>query len=359
MSLQLKSITKSYGDTEVLRDITFDLIDGELMVLLGPSGAGKSKTLEIVAGIEEPDSGEVIINGVDVLDVAPRKRGVGFVFQDYSLFPHKTVYENIAFGLKMRGEGEVKGKVEEIAREMRVYGLLDRYPDQISGGQQQRAALARALIIQPELLLFDEPLSSLDQRVREALRKTLKTIQKKHKVTTLYVTHDYVEAIALADRIAILKRGCILQTGTPDEIFYKPNSREVAEFTGMKNIFEGEVKDSSDESSLITFKELNIQVNRELPKMKVTVCIRPESIMFVRPDRPSTFENSFEGRIFEVESFGSAMQSLGVKVGETIFYVNVPNHVVEKMGLSPGKEVKISLKKEKIHVLLNGEGQHV
>jgi ABC-type Fe3+/spermidine/putrescine transport system ATPase subunit len=359
MSLKLKGVTKSYGDTKVLRDITFDLIDGELMVLLGPSGSGKSKTLEIVAGIEEPDSGEVIINGVDVLDVAPRKRGVGFVFQDYSLFPHKTVYENIAFGLKMRGENEVKEKVEEIAREMRVYSLLDRFPNQISGGQQQRAALARALIINPELLLFDEPLSSLDQRVREALRKTLKTIQRKHKVTTLYVTHDYVEAIALADRIAILKSGRILQTGTPDEIFYKPNSKEVAEFTGMKNIFEGEVKDSSKEGSSITFKELNIHVSRELPKMKVIVCIRPESIMFVRPDRPSTFENSFEGRISEVESFGSAMQSLGVEVGESIFYVNVPNHVVEKMGLGIGKDVKISLKKEKIHVLLNGEIHHV
>jgi molybdate/tungstate transport system ATP-binding protein len=323
------------------------------MVLLGPSGAGKSKTLEIVAGIEEPDSGEVIINGKNVSTISPRNRGVGFVFQDYSLFPHKTVFENIAFGLKMKNDNSVKEKVEEIAREMRVFGLLDRYSNQISGGQQQRIALARALVIRPELLLFDEPLSSLDQRVREQLRKSLKTIQRKHKVTTLYVTHDYVEAIALADKIAILKGGTILQTGSPSEIFYKPNSKEVAEFTGMTNIFQGAVADVSEEGSLILLNGLEIRVTQRLPRKKVTLCMRPESIMFLRPDKPSTFENSFEGNIVEVESFGSAMQRIGVEVGETLFFVNVPNHVVEKMELNTGKEVRISLKEEKIHVLLN------
>jgi ABC-type Fe3+/spermidine/putrescine transport system ATPase subunit len=356
MSLVLKGISKSYGDTEVLRDISFELDDGELMVLLGPSGAGKSKTLEIVAGIEEPDSGEVVINGVDVALVPPRMRAVGFVFQDYSLFPHKNVFENIAFGLRMRKEKGIKEKVEAIAREMKVFSLLDRYPNQVSGGQQQRAALARALAFRPELLLFDEPLSSLDQRVREQLRKSLKSIQRKHKVTTLYVTHDYVEAIALADKIAILKRGKILQAGPPDEIFYRPNSREVAEFTGMTNIFKGMVKASSESGSLINFKDLEIHVDKQLPSGEVTVCIRPESIMFVRPERPSTFENSFSGRIEEVESFGSAMQRIGVEVGGTMFFVNVPNHVVEKMDLKAGKEVKISLKKEKVHILLNGKG---
>lgn len=356
MSLVLRNVTKSYGDTEVLKNISFELDDGELMVILGPSGAGKSKTLEIVAGIEEPDSGEILINGVDVSYIPPRERGIGFVFQDYSLFPHKTVFENIAFGLKMRGEDGIKEKVKRIAREMKVLDLLDRYPDQISGGQQQRVALARALVIRPELLLFDEPLSSLDQRVREELRKTLKTIQRKHKVTTLYVTHDYVEAIALADRIAILKRGEILQCGSSEEIFYRPKSRELAEFTGMTNIYEGKVKESREKGSVITVNNLEIEVNQHLPKQKVTVCIRPESIMFLRPDRPSTFDNSFEGRIVEVESFGSAMQRIGVDVGATLFFVNVPNHVVEKMGLRAGKDVKISLKKEKIHVLLDGKG---
>ncbi len=359
MSLSLRSISKSYGDTKVLRDVSFELNDGELMVLLGPSGAGKSKTLEIVAGIEEPDSGEVILNGIDVANIAPRKRGVGFVFQDYSLFPHKTVFENIAFGLKMKNGEEVKERVEEIAKEMKVANLLDRYPSQISGGQQQRAALARALVIRPDILLFDEPLSSLDQRVREQLRKSLKTIQRKHKVTTLYVTHDYVEAIALADKISILKRGRILQTGTSEEIFYQPNSREVAEFTGMTNIFEGKVKKSSEAASIISFEGLEIQVDRKLPKGSVTVCIRPESIMFVRPERPSTFENSFEGTITEMEAFGSGMQRIGVDVNKTAFIVNVPNHVVEKMKLKTSKSVKISLKKEKVHVLFNGSGEEL
>jgi molybdate/tungstate transport system ATP-binding protein len=351
MSLVLKKVTKSYGETKVLRNISFELNDGELMVLLGPSGAGKSKTLETVSGIEEPDSGDILINGVDVSSIPPRDRGVGFVFQDYSLFPHKTVFENIAFGLKMRHESHVKEKVEEIAREMKVHNLLDRYPNQISGGQQQRIALARALVIRPELLLFDEPLSSLDQQVREQLRKALKTIQRKHKVTTLYVTHDYVEAIALADRIAILKKGEILQTGTPDEIFYKPISKEVAEFTGMKNIFEGIVSGSIENGSVINFKNLEIQVDKKLSNGPVIVCIRPESIMFVRPDRPSTFDNSFEGKIEELESFGSAMQSVTVDGEGHRFFINVPNHVVEKMELKIGKNVKISLKKEKIHLL--------
>ncbi len=353
MSLVLKNVTKSYGETQVLKDVSFELGDGEIMVLLGPSGAGKSKTLEIVAGIEKPDSGEVIINGMEVSDVPPQKRGVGFVFQDYSLFPHKTVFENIAFGLRMRNENSVRERVENIAQDMKVDSLLDRYPDQISGGQQQRVALARALVLQPDLLLFDEPLSSLDQRVREQLRKSLKSIQRKHKVTTLYVTHDYVEAIALADKIAILKEGRILQTGTPDEIFYRPISRDVAEFTGMKNIFPNAESEPLDEGTRIQFAGLEIGIDRKLPKKNVTLCIRPESIMFVREDRPSTFHNVFEGVIAEVESFGSAMQSITVDVKGKLFQVNVPNHVVEKMGLMPGKEVKISLKKEKVHVLLD------
>jgi len=351
MSLELRGISKSYGDTVVLRDISFKLKPGELMVLLGPSGAGKSKTLEIVAGIETPDNGEVILNGVDVSNVPARKRGVGFVFQDYSLFPHKNVFENIAFGLKTRGEKATRVRVEAIAREMQVENLLDRYPDQISGGQKQRVALARALVFNPDLLLFDEPLSSLDQRVREQLRKTLKKIQRKHKVTTLYVTHDYVEAIALADKMAILKGGRILQSGPPDEIFYRPQSREVAEFTGMTNIFSGRVTDSSEDSSHIIFNNLELVVDKKLMLGDVSVCIRPESIMFVRPERPSSFENNFDGTISEMESFGSAMQRIGVNAGGTMFYVNVPNHVVEKMKLESGKDVKISLKKEKIHIL--------
>ncbi len=354
MSLELRAISKSYDDTIVLRSISFRLEPGELMVLLGPSGAGKSKTLEIVAGIETPDQGEVLLNGVDVSDVPARKRGVGFVFQDHSLFPHKNVFENIAFGLKTRGEKATRKRVKAIAREMQVENLLERFPDQISGGQQQRVALARALVIQPDILLFDEPLSSLDQRVREQLRKSLKRIQRKHHVTTLYVTHDYVEAIALADRIAILKHGKILQTGTPDEIFYRPLSREVAEFTGMTNIFSGLVHESREDFSLISFNNLELVVDSALPLGDVTVCIRPESIMFVRPERPSSFENNFEGTITEMESFGSAMQRIGVDVGGTMFYVNVPNHVVEKMKLETGKRVKISLKKEKIHILPGG-----
>ncbi len=356
MSLEMRAVSKSYDDTVVLRDISFKLEPGELMVLLGPSGAGKSKTLEIAAGIETPDKGVVLLNGVDVSDVPARKRGVGFVFQDYSLFPHKNVFENIAFGLKTRGEKNARERVEAIAREMQVEGLLDRFPDQISGGQQQRVALARALVFQPDLLLFDEPLSSLDQRVREQLRKSLKKIQQKHHLTTLYVTHDYVEAIALADRIAILKHGRILQTAAPDEIFYRPLSREVAEFTGMTNIFSGSVRQSSGGSSIIKFNDLELVVDSALPLGDVTVCIRPESIMFVRPERPSSFENNFDGTISEMESFGSAMQRIGVDVGGTMFYVNVPNHVVEKMKLELGKGVKISLKKEKIHIL-PGEDQ--
>ncbi len=351
MSLILRNINKSYGETRVLEDITFDVKKGELMVILGPSGAGKSKTLEIVAGIEEADSGEVFINNVDVSKTPPRKRNIGFVFQDYSLFPHKNVYENISFGLNVRGEPDVRERVVEIAKEMKVDDLLERYPDQISGGEQQRVALARALVTRPEILLFDEPLSSLDQRVREELRKSLKNIQRKHKVTTLYVTHDYVEAIALAHKIAVLKKGSVLQYGTPEEIFYRPVSREVAEFTGTTNIFDGEAVESSGKLSKVTLNGIEISVNRQLPVGPVTICIRPESIMFIRPDRPSSFQNVYSGKIDELESFGSAMQRVGVVVEGMNFFVNVPNHVAEKMELKGGKDVRISLKDEKIHFL--------
>jgi len=247
--ITLENITKKFGDFTALRDINLEIEDREFMALLGPSGSGKSTLLYTIAGIYRPTSGRIYFDGRDVTNVPPKDRNVGLVFQNWALYPHMTVFENIAFPLELRKvpKDEIERKVREVAEMLRIEHLLDRHPWQLSGGQQQRVAIARALIKEPDVLLLDEPLSNLDALLRLEVRAELKRLQKELGITAVYVTHDQAEALAMADRIAVIRDGVILQVGTPDEVYYKPRCRFVGGFLGNPpmNFVEAEVEDGN------------------------------------------------------------------------------------------------------------------
>ena len=211
---------------------------GSFTTLLGPSGCGKTTLLRLISGFLEPQQGEIELNGVNQKGIAPDKRKIGMVFQDYALFPHLTVRQNIQFGLKLNKDKDAESKIMQISENLNLQDLLNRYPDELSGGQQQRVALARALVLNPQILLMDEPLSSLDSKLREKVRDELRTIQQELKITTVYVTHDQEEALSLSDKIAVINNGKLLQCGTPRDLYFKPKDNFTADFVGHANFLE-------------------------------------------------------------------------------------------------------------------------
>ena len=232
----LENLRLSYGSTIAVPDLSLGIAQGELICLLGPSGCGKTTTMRAIAGLLMPDAGRIVLDGRDVTRVAPSRRDVGLVFQSYALFPHLSVYENVAFGLRLRREAGLDAKVREGLATVGLEGFADRAPAELSGGQQQRVALARSLVMQPKVLLLDEPLSNLDARLRLEMRLELQRVQKETGVTMVFVTHDQAEALALADRIAVMRDGGLEQMGTPEEIYAQPASVFVADFVGFETI---------------------------------------------------------------------------------------------------------------------------
>ncbi|MEQ8814532.1 MAG: ABC transporter ATP-binding protein [Thalassobaculum sp.] len=241
--VELQGVTKSFGPITAVQkaDVTFE--EGSFTTLLGPSGCGKTTILRMVAGLERPTGGDILIGGRRVNDVPIHKRNLGLVFQNYALFPHKTIEQNIAFGLKYRGvsKGDARDKVRQALEIVRLPGVEERYPTQLSGGQQQRIALARAIVIEPDVLLLDEPLSALDANLREEMRVELKAIQHRIGVTSIFVTHDQSEALAMSDRIVVMSAGEVQQEGAPEEVYNTPANEFVARFLGAANIFEARV----------------------------------------------------------------------------------------------------------------------
>lgn len=237
--LELKDIRKSFGDSRVLNGVTLRIRAGEFVTLLGASGCGKTTTLRIIAGLEEPDSGQVILEGRDIAKLEPNRRPVNMVFQNYALFPHMNVAENIGYGLKIRKvpKNVIAEKVEEMLRLVQLEGFGKRMPAQLSGGQRQRVAIARAVVNEPRVLLLDEPLGALDLKLRRQMQLELKRLQKQLGITFIYITHDQEEAINMSDRIAVMNRGTLEQVGTPNEIYYHPRTSYVADFVGNANIF--------------------------------------------------------------------------------------------------------------------------
>ncbi len=251
MKIDIRNLNKSFGDTPVLRDIALDIREGELCALLGPSGSGKTTLLRIIAGLEFPDAGDVLFDGESIIETNARDRQVGMVFQHYALFRHMTVAENIAFGLNIRprrnrpATAEIAKRVDELLELVQLAGYGGRFPDQLSGGQRQRVALARALAIQPRVLLLDEPFGALDARVRKEMRKWLRELQQKIRLTSVFVTHDQDEALELADRVAVMEEGNLVQVGAPDEVYDRPGSPFVYDFLGGANRIPGRVRDGN------------------------------------------------------------------------------------------------------------------
>ena len=281
----LKNVTKRFGLTLAVDDVSLDIEPGSLVTLLGPSGCGKTTILRMVAGLETVSSGRVFIGDAEVTHLPPNARDVTMMFQSYALFPHLSVFENVAYGLRVlrRSEAEVRKSAEDALALVGMAGMGKRPPNALSGGQQQRVALARSLVMQPKVLLFDEPLSNLDAKLRKRMREEIRLLQQRLGITAIYVTHDQAEALAISDRIVVIDKGRISQIGTPDELYRRPGNRFVAEFIGEANFLPARLDAMEDGHARITLGPQRLQVaSPALPPGPVTVLARPEAIR-VRP----------------------------------------------------------------------------
>ena len=283
MRITVQGLTKRFGSLEVVSNVGFSIGEGEMFTLLGPSGCGKTTLLRLIAGFYAPDAGEVQVDGRVVNDLPPHERGIGMVFQNYALWPHMTVADNVGYGLKIRntGSNEIKSRVAAVLAKVHLEGLEARYPGQISGGQQQRVALARALVLNPRILLLDEPLSNLDAKVRIQVRAEIRKLQKELGITTVYVTHDQEEALTLSDRIVVFNKARVFQLGTPKELYERPADPFVADFIGINNLAQGTVSASNSGflAAETALGELHALPNGSLPAgSRCVICIRPENI---------------------------------------------------------------------------------
>jgi putative spermidine/putrescine transport system ATP-binding protein len=282
-SIRLSSLTKRFGALLAVDNLDLELNQGELVAFLGPSGCGKTTTLRMIAGFERADSGAIYLGGREVSNLPPERRDAGMVFQNYALFPHLTVYDNVAFGLQMRKvpKAEIRQRVADILAKVQLTGMETRYPRQLSGGQQQRTALARALVFNPTVLLLDEPLANLDAKLREEMRFYIRNLQQEFGITTVYVTHDQAEALVLADRVAVMRGGVLQQVDVPEEIYLRPKNAWIANFVGIANLIEGTVVDQADGIHVIKTHLGSLRGIADqtlLPGTRVKVNVRPESL---------------------------------------------------------------------------------
>ncbi len=323
----LDSVSKTYGSFRAVSNLKVQVEDGEFFSLLGPSGCGKTTTLRMIAGFVPPTSGEVILSGEDVTRLPPEKRNVGIVFQNYAIFPHMTVAQNVGYGLKLRRMDKklIAEQVERALQQVSMEGLANRMPSQLSGGQLQRVALARVIILEPKLLLLDEPLSALDKKLREEMRIWLKNLQHELGLTTIYVTHDQDEALFLSDRIAVMREGVIEQIGTPNEIYDSPATRFVADFIGDANIFPARVI-SRDGSVVHVETNVGVKVACEtsharplsLKQGAIHLMIRPEKIRV--GTQAENADNRIKARVVAMNYLGSKNRILlEIESGEKIF----------------------------------------
>ncbi len=352
--LRIVNLTKRFGVFEALKDINLDVKQSELICLLGPSGCGKTTVLRCIAGLETPTTGQIFQNGVDVAPFPPDKRDFGIVFQSYALFPNLTVNENLAFGLKNRKftKKQIEERITQLKHTVGLEGQGPKFPSQLSGGQQQRVALARALATSPGLLLLDEPLSALDAKVRQHLRREILQLQRKIGITTILVTHDQEEALTMGDRIVVMDHGVIAQTGTPGEIYGSPVSAFVADFIGEMNFLEGFVKTSGSvmiDQINFSFKPLD---NDQVKNKKVFFCIRPEDIVINRASKPNNDVNNALATIQHTEYLGSIYRiRLTFRNSNQIeFVAQVPPANMRELSLDPGQIVQVNFPIDRLHI---------
>jgi spermidine/putrescine ABC transporter ATP-binding subunit len=308
-ALIIRNISKTFGPVTALEKVSLEVHDSEFVSLLGPSGCGKTTLLRIVAGFETPDAGEVIVDGRNILAAPPNRRPMNMVFQRYALFPHMTVYENIAFSqlLKRRPKEEIDRKVMRMLELVQLEGYESRKPEQLSGGQCQRIALARALINEPRVLLLDEPLGALDLKIRKQMQIELKDLQEKLKTTFIYVTHDQEEALVMSDRIVLMNAGKTVQIDTPKGIYDHPNSRFSATFIGESNVLEGKVSRVESDRMIVNADGMDVVCNRTAdfsPGDEVVLAIRLEKVKKLSHAQAPSLENQFTGAVEDVVFFG-------------------------------------------------------
>ena len=303
VALRLAQLKKTYHETVAVQEVSLDVHRGEFLTLLGPSGSGKTTTLMMIAGFTLPTSGTISVDGRDITFLPPHKRGFGMVFQSYALFPHMSVFDNIAYPLRMRkmNKGEIADRVERALQMVQLQGYDRRNPRQLSGGQQQRVALARALVFNPPVVLMDEPLGALDRKLRERMQLEIKHLQRDLGLTMVYVTHDQEEALVMSDRVVVMSHGRVEQLGPPDELYERPVNRFVADFLGESNFLEGKVERIAGPYAVVrTTDGLAVEVPTPDgigPGQQVSLAVRPERIRFATGD---DLQNTYEGMVEEV-----------------------------------------------------------
>lgn len=350
--VELRDIAKSYKNFQAVKSINLKIGRGEIVSLLGPSGCGKTTTLRMIAGLLEPTEGRIIIAGKDITNVPPYKRDIAMVFQNYALFPHMTVFDNVVYGLRNRGirdKNELAEKCKKVLNIVQLEGAEGRYPRQLSGGQQQRVSLARALVVEPQVMLFDEPLSNLDAKLREATRIEIRELLKRMNVTAIYVTHDQEEALTISDRIAVMHNGIIEQITTPSQLYTAPSTKFVADFIGHANIFEGNVKEIVDGCAAVHVAE-NIVIHCPVQDRAISqgehieVLVRPENVRLMRDKTAET--NVFEGKVIERSFLGSTIRYQIELDGGCRLEVGV--HPDDEIHAGENEVVYVALDKDKI-----------
>ena len=315
-AVQLKGVTKHFGKVVAVHKFDLDIPDGSLTTLLGPSGCGKTTILRMIAGLEKPTAGDIFIKGQRVNDTPIHKRNLGMIFQNYALFPHKTIFDNVAFGLKYRNitKADIKNKVKQALEVVRLPGVEQRMPSQLSGGQQQRIALARAIVIEPDVLLMDEPLSALDENLREEMRVEVGNLQEMLGITSIFVTHDQREALTMSDSIVVMKDGHKQQEGPPEEVYDTPSSHFVADFIGHSNFFKGQIKQLGDGMVIVKLddgQDFKVAQSGDWQTgQRVEVVVRAQKFYLTpKGQQPSgSAENQFRGRIKDRSYMGGEVR---------------------------------------------------
>ena len=335
--VQFKGIVKRFGDVVAVEKMDLDIPEGTLVTLLGPSGCGKTTLLRMLAGLESPSEGDILVKGKRINDTPIHKRNLGMIFQDYALFPHKSIFDNVAFGLKYRNvpKDTITEKVSRALEMVRLPGVEQRYPAQLSGGQQQRIALARAIVIEPDVLLMDEPLSALDENLREEMRREVDNLQRQIGVTTIFVTHDQREALSMSDKIVVMKDGIKQQEGNPEEVYNKPVNHFVADFLGHSNFVTGEVVDQTRDKAQVKLKDGTVLTATKQGEWqngaKAEVVFRAQKLTIEPMDTTSGYdlENRFKGKIKQRSYMG----------GEVSYFVELESgyvlHVINMVHAKP------------------------
>jgi spermidine/putrescine transport system ATP-binding protein len=352
--LDVKNLTRRFGEVTAVSGVDLSIEAGEFFTLLGPSGCGKTTLLRLIAGFDSPDEGHVFLEGRDMIGTPPESRPIHTVFQNYALFPHMTVAENVAFPLKMArmSASDIQHKVTQALNGVRLSGMGERHPEQLSGGQKQRVAIARALINRPRLLLLDEPLGALDLKLREQMQIELINLQREVGITFVYVTHDQGEALALSQRVAVMNQGKIAQVGRPAEIYEMPHNRFVADFIGTCNLLEAAITHSLDGHLVLQVRGLGqVLAGRCLSRSAGTrgaFAIRPEKVRLVEWNEPVLLENHFAGVVQDQLYFGEAtLYRVQISEAGTIIEALLPNFLAgTKQGFAVGDRVHVTWSKD-------------